>query len=222
MGRPTVPLGGWGGGFAPGQDSPARSGRSRGPGLRAVGRREAGRPRSPCVVSAPTFTWGKFGQMAGTVARIVARIGPGASGGKSEGRRRSGPLLTRARGGRSLVWCCTIVARRGSSSTVRAWLLYSPGWRFESSLPYQRRFRRPIRPCPRPSVERSPRRLRPPAAAAGELSQELTRTGGGGPPAYDLPLEVDRVTRVGHVTVEPLVSLPSAGLWVVEVSPAGN
>jgi hypothetical protein len=45
---------------------------------------------------------------------------------------------------------------------------------------------------------------------------------GGDPPADDLPLEVDRVTRVGHVTVQPLVALPSAGLWVVEVSPAGN
>jgi hypothetical protein len=43
---------------------------------------------------------------------------------------------------------------------------------------------------------------------------------GGDPPGQDLPFEVDRVTRVGNVTVEPIVALPGDGLWVVRVSPA--
>jgi hypothetical protein len=45
---------------------------------------------------------------------------------------------------------------------------------------------------------------------------------GGDPPGDDQPLEVDHVTRVGHVTVEPLVALPSDGLWVVELKPTGD
>jgi hypothetical protein len=45
---------------------------------------------------------------------------------------------------------------------------------------------------------------------------------GGDPPGEDRPFEVDRVTRVGHVTVEPIVALPGDGLWVVKLSPAGD
>ncbi len=45
---------------------------------------------------------------------------------------------------------------------------------------------------------------------------------GGNPPAEDQPLEVGRMTRVGHVTVEPLVALPSEGLWVVQLNPTGD
>ena len=45
---------------------------------------------------------------------------------------------------------------------------------------------------------------------------------GGNPPGEDQPLEVDRVTRVGHVIVEPLVALPSEGLWVVQLNPTGD
>jgi hypothetical protein len=45
---------------------------------------------------------------------------------------------------------------------------------------------------------------------------------GGDPPGEDRPFEVDRATRVGHVTVEPIVALPGDGLWVVKLSPAGD
>lgn len=41
-----------------------------------------------------------------------------------------------------------------------------------------------------------------------------------GNPAFYRPLEVDRTTRVGQVTVEPLLVLPSRGLWIVELIPA--
>ncbi|MGD0861467.1 MAG: hypothetical protein ABSA21_01730 [Candidatus Limnocylindrales bacterium] len=41
-------------------------------------------------------------------------------------------------------------------------------------------------------------------------------------PGDDQPLEVDRVSRVGYVTVEPLLVLPSDGLWVVELRPIGT
>jgi hypothetical protein len=39
------------------------------------------------------------------------------------------------------------------------------------------------------------------------------------PPGDDTPLEVDHQTRVGFVLVKPLVALPSAGLWVLELDP---
>jgi len=45
---------------------------------------------------------------------------------------------------------------------------------------------------------------------------------GGDPPSFDLPLEVDRVTRVGHVIVAPLLADSGDGLWILELIPADS
>ena len=69
------------------------------------------------------------------------RAGVGAAQARGAG---SAIPASRAAGRRRREFCaaepacwCTFGPRRGNSSTVRARLLYSLGWRFESSLPYQ-------------------------------------------------------------------------------------